>query len=88
LSGCGITGVVLFCCAACLLRNSSERGLAEDAWRRLVVVGSGRNARACGRRRRGPRGKRKRGIDWRVAMVVRGEARGLGSPHDDGMKIF
>lgn len=75
LSGCGITGVFFcfICSAALRRRNSAERPLeGVDAYRKFVVGPSTR--RVCGRRRSGPRGKRKRGIDWNVwrdVMVVR-----------------
>ena len=89
MSGCGITGAPFCCCASRRLRNSSERPLGVmEAWRTLLGADSGRNARAWGRRSRGPRGRRKRGIDWRVAMAVGGDARCLGSPQSDEMKIF
>jgi hypothetical protein len=70
LSGCGITGV--FFCAACLRRNSSERPplVGREAWRSDVVDVRRGSARAWGRRRSGPRGSRKRGMEWRDAIVV------------------
>jgi hypothetical protein len=91
LSGCGIAGVALFCCAVCRRLNSSERPFDEaDAWRRLVVEDSGGNARGCERRRRGPRGRRTRGIECMVAMVVRlhvEKNRKCGSPKDEDLKM-
>jgi hypothetical protein len=44
--------------------------VGREAWRSDVVDVRRGSARAWGRRRSGPRGSRKRGMEWRDAIVV------------------